>query len=82
MDAARGLHLHVRADVLLEELDVLEFGTGRAEARRRLDDVGATIRHAVAGSDLLFFRQEARLDNDLQDAVTTEILDVRISFVT
>ena len=60
-----------------EELSSRAHGkssTSTAEARRSLDDIRTSLSDAMAGCDLLFFRQEAGLYDYLQDAVPYQVL--------
>ena len=75
MDAAGGLDPDGRADVLFEELDVLERGAARRKARGGLNKVRAGLRDDLAHADLFFRRQKARLDDDFQKVAAARGLD-------
>lgn len=74
-DAAGGLHLHARADVLMHELHVVEGSARSGETGRGLDELCASLRHDLAHPDLLFLGEEAGLDDDLQDVPVAGLVD-------
>ena len=74
-NAAGGLDLHAGLYVLREQLHVMERRAAGGEAGGGLDVVCAGIGDDFAHLDLLVVRQQARLDDDLQELALAVLLD-------
>ena len=74
-NAAGGLDLHAGLYVLREQLHVMERRAAGGEAGGGLDVVRAGIGDDLTHLDLFVIRQQARLDDDLQELALAVLLD-------